>query len=170
MTKTLNRKERRALQFGTLEARTAIETKLKLREPFFVVADAEQIVIPVIQIGDLRIAPFMMPYQDIPEVYRSSIWPSPRNQDVGTAKTPADYQSIMTIWFYCGLTQFDPVLRPNVVVEGSHPREPGLWERALRRYLSTILNDRDISHEHKMDYAAYVCDACCTEIFWTASS
>lgn len=164
----LSRKERRALEFGTPEAQAAIRLKLQTRKPFPFDADADIRMIPTIGTRE-RVEPFMLPIGKIPDEYFDHP-PANVNTYAGTAKTPIDMHVMLSVWFFCGLYEFELFLRPNFILcdEKGKTDEESV-KNALRVYVHTLMHSMEAGHAHKMAYVAYVLHKCCEKILWTTA-
>lgn len=162
--KTLSRKERRALEFGTPEQRAEVRAKMEGRKPFYVQEINGKITIPYIKNSE-SIHGYVL--KEVPEEYLGYFL-MVENQS-GYASTPKGYSTLLEKWFFLGLQQFEPTFKPNVVAEledESVTSDPLKVSMLFRRYLSFLLNDWELCQGHKIAFTSYVCDVCCEQIFW----
>lgn len=165
-TQNLNRKQRRALQFGTDEQRAEVIAQAEAKAgPRVVIEQDGVIVIPHPENGRwlmenaLR---WMIPYRDLDEKYKAFQLRS----DEREGSSLEVYGQFIADWFYRGVK--DPVFefKPNVRLPGTlSPKEP---KRGIFiSYLMFLLGSRESAHEHKFAYCIYVLDMCVTKVSWS---
>lgn len=154
----MNRKERRALQFGTPEAVADTLAKIAAEKNEALAMRVLRIIngvvyVPIVQprcTDDVRT--WMLPEKDIdPKYYRATTDPK-----------LARYSEFLTHWFYRGIKVPDFVFRPEAMTGIVHR----VKRHTLLAYMDFILEDRAPSHGHKMAYLVYVLDMCVEELTW----
>lgn len=164
---TMNRSQRRIMEFGTPEQKAALKAELEDLYPHVVRERNGTIVVPYIHdTAPVELA-WMIPYRDIPVKY-SNLSDSPSSSRDTHGSTPQHYRRMLTDKFYRGLSELSLVLRPNVIANPSPDINVKRLnaERQLILYVMTILADFGPSHEHKFAYCTYVLDTCCTSVSW----
>lgn len=169
-TEGLNRKQRRALQFGAPEERAAIIAEINASLPPKVIKETDgRIVIPYI--NDTRAVEYhwMIPYKELDDAYKSSVFNS-----FYTQQTSGDgighFNKMLSDKFYSGLQRLSFTLKPNVY-GNPDPACNGIpLDRQLLRYVFTILSDWGPAHEHKFAYCTYAMHTCCSHVEWTPAA
>lgn len=164
----LNRKQRRALQFGNPEERAAIIADINAKLPPKVVKEVDgRIVIPYIDDTASVERHWMIPYTDISEEFGNSAWNIGFNMQQTSGCEPAHYHKMLSDKFYSGLSSLKLTLKPNVF-GNPHPDCKNVpVERQLLRYVFLILGDWGPAHEHKFAYCTYVLHTCCSHVEWS---
>jgi len=80
------------------------------------------------------------------------------------ATTVEQYQEMLSVWFFEGLTHFKATLKANVQSE----RGPQTILQDFKSYVKEILQSMEPSQEHKMAYLTYVFVTCCVEVEWAS--
>jgi hypothetical protein len=183
MEKKLNRRERRAQQFGhhqpehhaagLLSAAKKLnpETDVTATELFERLARRTVkevngiIVIP--SFNEQKIyeseVQYMIPYAELDDKYKSSS--SYHLHNVTEGSTPAHYHRLLMDWFYTGLIRIDFVFKSNVELPTGEKNQQAL-RKALLRYVGRILQSFEPRHEHKFAYLIYVLDTLCESASW----
>lgn len=182
MHEKLNRKERRALQFGTDEQRAAVRAKIDevvraekaAKATVRTVTEKDGIILlPLLTDADLldNALSYMIPYTALDEKYRG-------HSAYVTAKSGCSvnhYRAFLNDWFYRGLDG-DPIFhfKENVAVVwpdalAKDIPNDALLRKTLLRYLGFLLGSWESAHEHKMAYCTYVLDTCLSFISWAAA-
>lgn len=182
MHEKLNRKERRALQFGTDEQRAAVRAKIDemvraekaARTPLRVVTEKEGVVLlPLLLDIDLldNALSYMLPYEELDVEYHDLSLCI----DSKSGSSLRHYRAFLNDWFYRGLDG-DPIFHfkenlavvgPDALIKDMSVDE--LRRRALIRYIGFLLGSWESSHEHKMAYCTYVLGMCLSYISWAAA-
>ena len=165
-TDGLNRKQRRALQFGAPEERAAIIAEINASLPPKVIKEVDgRIVIPYINDTQSVEYHWMIPYKEIDRAYNAV------NTAFNMQQTSGDgighYYKMLSDKFYCGLQRLSFTLKPNVYGNPDPACKDVPLDRQLLRYVFTILADWGPAHEHKFAYCTYALHMCCSHVEWT---
>lgn len=171
----MNRKERRAIQFGTAPAEfykvepTQVPTVIK--------NVGGRIVIPSVEnhvdsngnkLKTWSILPFMIPRKELDDDYATA-YHGRRNHNGDTsglddrAYRLSLFARFTADAFFRGVSDVKIVLKPEVVC---HPNEEGSLSDQFWRYFYAILSSYDPEHNHKMVYCMYMLDMCVSFISW----
>jgi hypothetical protein len=163
-TSKLARKQRRALMFGSPEEKAKLIEELRAQEPPKTVIEKDGAVLlpDTSKISMLtNVLDYMIPYDQIDSKYKGQAAPGATNENEAT--DPKGYRRYVSDWFFKGLDGLKITFKPNLTLLGTQITSKDL---AFKRYMSFILRSWDSRHEHKIAYAAYVCDMCCEKIEW----
>ena len=144
----MNRQQRRDIAFGR---RAAPEPLVKQLRPDI---DGSAIFIP--DMADvMHVFQCMTPEESIPKEYFQVINQHKDLPESGLVSTPQEYAMLLHLWFFKGLSKFEPDLYPHVRIAE---------DASFIQYVGTILRDTAPSREHKMAYLTLLLVRCCKTI------
>jgi hypothetical protein len=100
---------------------------------------------------------YMIPYKEIPKAYHDARNYMVRGADgANVAAEPRDIHAMLSAWFFSGLAIVKLNLRPHVKSTDAE----------VMRYVATILQSWEPSHEYKFVYLTYVLHQLCFNVEW----